>query len=155
MAVALEGLDLPLKASANVPGAGINQYRAVVFDTAGGSGPFDVILAASTSLPIVGVNQDEGDQLAIGSTTPPTVQAGESLRVRFVGMTKAEAGGAITAGQFCQVNGSGQFVGITSLNPAATATNTYVAGQALTPATGTGDYFTLLLWPGLGTLITT
>ena len=155
MAVELKGIDIPMKASANVPGGGIAQYTAVVIDVAGGSGPFDVIQATVTTQPIFGINQDQGDQLTVNSATPPTVLAGESLRVRVAGISRAVAGGAITAGQFLQVNASGQLVAITSLNPATTATNTYVVGQALTPATALGDIFTVALMQGIATLVTT
>lgn len=146
--------DLPMQASPNVGGGGIAQYTAVVIDVAGGSGPFDCIQATATTQPILGVNQSVGGPTAVGATSPVAVAAGQSMEVRAMGVTKAIAGGAITAGQFVQVNSSGQFVAITSLNPATTPTDTYVCGQALTPATASGDIFSLLLLPGLATLVT-
>lgn len=152
MAVSLKGFDLPMRVSAN--SAGIGQYLAVVEDVAGGSDVGDVILATATSQPVVGINQDMGDQLTVGSTTPPNALAGSSISVRMFGLSKAVAGGAITRGQYLQVNASGQLMAITSLNPATTPTNTYVVGQAETPATGAGDLFTVRLMPGLATLVT-
>jgi len=152
MAVELKGIDIPMKASANVGGGGLAQFTAVILDASAGFA--DVIQATATTQPIFGVNQDEGDQLVLNSATPPTVQAGESLRVRIAGLSKMVAGGAVTIGQFLQVNASGQAVAITSLNPATTATNTFVIGQALTAATQVGDVITVLLMQGLATLVT-
>lgn len=127
-----------------VAAGGIPQFCGVVIDTAGGSGPFDVILSSANTAPILGVNQSE-------EPTGP----GATCQVRILGVTKAIAGGAITAGQYVAPAASGQFTAITSLNPATTATNTYAAGIALTAATASGDVFSLLLIPGLASLVTT
>lgn len=145
--------DFPARASNNVPGGGIAQYTAVVLDTAGGSDVNDCIQATSINAPIFGVNQDVGQAQLPGQSAQP-VTAGESMRVRRRGVTRAVAGGVITRGQYVQVNASGQFVAITSLNPATTATDTYVVGVALTGAPTAGDIFSLDLMPSLTTLVT-
>lgn len=147
--------DLPLQASPNVPAAGIPQFAPVVLDTAAGAGPEDCVLATANTLPIIGVNQSVGGaQITPGSTSSVSVTAGESMAVRMLGVTKALAGGAITAGQAVAVNAQGQFVAVASLNPATTATNTFVAGFALDSASAAGDLFSLLLVPGLASLVT-
>lgn len=148
MAVELKGFDIPMKASPNVGGGGLAQYTAVILDSAAAF--MDCIQATATSTPILGINQDEGDQLTVNSTTPPTVQAGDSMRVRVSGISKAIAGGAITVGQYVAVNGSGQLVAATM---AAGATNSFIVGQALTAATGAGDVFSVLLLPGAATQV--
>jgi uncharacterized protein DUF2190 len=153
MSVQNQVFDIPMQVSPNA-GTGINQFRAVVQDVAGGSGPFDGILASSTSAPILGINQTMGNVSAVGVTTPPNATLGQSIAVRQLGISKAEAGGAITQGQYVAVNASGQLVAIASIAPAATATSTFAVGIALTPATAATDYFTVLLMPWLTTLVT-
>jgi hypothetical protein len=146
--------DYPFQASPNaaavtwsgnppVPAGGIPQYAAVVIDVAGGSGDFDVIVASANTQPILGINQSQ-------QPTGP----GATVDVRILGVSKALASAAITQGQFVAPTSSGQLAPLTSLNPATTATNTYAAGIALTAATGAGDLFSVLLIPGLATLVT-
>lgn len=128
-----------------VAGGGIPQFSAVMLDVAGGSGNFDVILAtAATAQPILGIVQSQ-------QPTGP----GATVQVRILGVSKAIASAAITAGQYVAATASGQLAPLTALNTASTATNTYVAGVALTAATGAGDLFSVLLFPGLATLVTT
>lgn len=145
--------DFPARASNNVPAGGIAQYTAVVLDLAAGSDVNDCIQATSINAPIFGVNQDVGGAQLPGQNPVP-VSAGESMRVRRRGVTLAIAGAPLTRGQYVQVNASGQFVPITSLNPATTATDTYVVGVALNNAPTAGDTFSLDLMPGLATLVT-
>lgn len=146
--------DLPGQASPNVPAGGIPQFTAVVLDTAAGSGPFDMIAASATTAPILGINQSVGGSMLPGATSAPNVTAGESMAVRVLGISKAIAGGAITPGQFVAVNASGQLVAVASLNPATTATDSYVVGVAMSAATAAGDLFSVYLIPGLTTLVT-
>lgn len=143
--------DVPMTASPN--SAGIPQFTAVVIDTAGGANIGDCILATGNTAPIFGVNQSVGSAPAVNGTYG-NVTAGQSMAVRIEGVTKLQAAGAITAGQYVSCNGSGQASAVTSLNPATTPTTTYVIGQALTAATGAGDLVSVLLRPALSTLAT-
>lgn len=140
--------DLPAQVSPN--SAGIPQYAVVVFDTAGGSGPYDMIAVANaTTLPI-GVNQSAGGPPTPGGTIAPNATAGQSIDVRVVGVTKCIAGAAIaTANTPVSANASGQVVAAA----AAGATNSYIVGIALTTAAAAGDLVTVLLTPGATTQV--
>jgi hypothetical protein len=116
---------------------GIPQFTAVVEDTGTGN-ILDVLLAGTGAL-ILGIAQD-------GPATGP----GQSLKVRRLGRSKAQASGAVTYGAIVYVaNASGQL----GVAPAAGATNVYAVGKAMTPATAAGDLFEVELMPGLTTQV--
>lgn len=112
---------------------GIPQYYAVVPDTSSGNSRDITLPDGNNTVPILGVLQDG-----------PAITAGQSGQVRVMGITKAVAHAAITYGQLVITHSDGTF------KPAAAAgaTNTFVAGVALTAATEIGDIFELLLLPG-------
>lgn len=143
-------LDLPGQVSANAAG-GIAQYACVAPDTAGN--PFDMIYPSGTGAFALGVCQSVGGPPVVGGAAAPVNTSGQSINVRILGMTKALAAAAITAGSYVQVSGaSGQVAAVTF--PGTGATNTYVLGYALTGATGANDQVTVLLIPGLTTQVT-
>jgi hypothetical protein len=130
---------LTYDALGNYSGGGIPQYTAVVIDTATG-GVNDVRLPTVANAQIIGIAQ-----------SAPATGPGQSCRVRVYGISKAQASAAITVGQQVAVaNTSGQL----GPAPAGTATNTYIVGVALTPASAAGDLFSVLLMPGASTVVT-
>lgn len=116
---------------------GIPQFVAVVEDTSTGL-VMDCKIAGTGAL-ILGIALD-------GPATGP----GQSLRVRKFGRSKAQASGAVSAGDIVYVaNASGQL----GTAPAAGATNVYAVGKAVTPATQVGDLIEVELIPGLTTQV--
>ena len=160
MATGNELFDLPFVASSNVSAltysgnpatyssGGLPQFRAVILDTATGNSR-DVKGATATSAPILGVLQNS--TVLAGGTTGAggAIGAGDQAIVRIYGVTKMEAGGAITTGSNVQVDGSGRCVTAS----AAGVSNNYLVGIALEAAAGSGDLITVLLMPGLMTQV--
>lgn len=137
--------DIDMQVSPNA--TSISQYAAVTGDTAGSPG--DAIYPAAAGF-AVGVSQSVGGPPVVGGSATSPSTPGQSLQVRVIGITKALAAAAITQYQMVSVSGAvGQF------GPAAAAgaTNSYIVGMALTPATQAGDLFTLLLFPGTTTIV--
>lgn len=141
MATEVQGLDYSYVASSNVTAltftgnppvyssGGIPQFYVVTADLADGTNGAVTLAASNTVLP-VGVAQDY-----------PAVTAGQSVRVRVSGVTKAIAGAAITVGALLKANASGQVVTASALG----ATNEYIIGQAETAATASGDVISVRL----------
>jgi len=116
---------------------GIPQFVAVIEDTT--TGNINDVKVATTGQLALGIAQD-------GPATGP----GQSLRVRELGISKAQAAGAVAYGDIVYVaNSSGQL----GTAPAAGATNVFAVGKARTPATQAGDLFEVLLMPGLTTQV--
>lgn len=133
---------------------GIPQFTAVVADTAGGAGMDDMIVATATTLPAFGINQSVGSAPSTTGGGYGNVSAGQSMAIRRRGVSKVRAGGAITIGAYVAVDSSGRAVAVSSLNPATTATNSYILGQALSAATQAEDLVSVELMLGTTTLVT-
>lgn len=142
------GFDLAAQVSPNA--VTIPQYSVVTHDTAGGSGPFDMILAvAATTFP-VGVVQSVGGPPTPGGTIAAANTPGQSIDVRVSGITKCVAGAAIAAaGTLVSAAAGGQVVAAA----APGATNSYVIGIALSTAAAAGDLVAVLLTPGATTQV--
>jgi hypothetical protein len=140
MAFEVTGLEFALQVSANAS-AGIPQFAAVKLDASGNVG--DCILAATSTDPTVGFNQDMGGAITTLAGAPPVCTSGQSIRVRFNGITKANASAAISLGDLLMVTTSGQVA--TATAPAATSI--HIVGQAMEAATEAGDIITVLLFP--------
>ena len=145
-------MDVAMNVSPNA--TSIAQYAAVTLDTAGGSGPFDCIYPAATGAPAIGFSQSVGGPPTPGGTIAAPATPGQSIQVRVLGVTKAIAAGAITAGAAVQVSGASGQVASVNLQPATTATNTFACGFALSPAAAAGDLVSVLLLPGITTQVT-
>lgn len=141
MAYEVNGIDMSYVASTNVTAltytgnppvyssGGIPQFTVVTQDLSDGTNGAVTGATSNTVLPI-GIAQDG-----------PAVTAGQSVRVRVSGYSKAIAGAAITYGALLKCNGSGQVVTASALG----ATNEYIIGQAETAATASGDVITVRL----------
>ncbi len=152
--------DLPFVASVNVPAivyggnpavyssGGLPQFRAVVPDTATGNSR-DIKGATVTTTPILGILQNS--TVLPGGTTGSggAIGPADAAQVRYFGISKVEAGGAVTTGAYVQSDGSGRAVTAS----AAGATNLYLMEIALTAATGAGDLIEVLLNPALMTQV--
>lgn len=135
--------DIPMRASANAS-SGIAQFCAVKLDTAGGSDVLDCIPAAANTDTVVGINQDVGSATTTLNGAPVNVSAGESMRVRQLGITKAQIASAVTRGDLLVVSGaSGQL----ATAPALAATTVHIVGIALQSGTNAGDLVAVLLTP--------
>lgn len=146
----LQGTDLPYRASANVSqptftgnppvysSGGLPQYRVVTYDLATGN-QSDVILASSTTVMPLGISQSGGPIPGVGVSGP-----GNSVQVRTQGVSKVEAGAAITVGALLMTDGTGRVV--TATAPAAT--NIFLVGQAESAATAAGDLVSVRLLLG-------
>lgn len=147
MAIQTGVFDVDGVVSANA-GAGLAQFTAATLDSAGNE--LDFIYPSGSGVFAVGIVQSVGGPPTVGSTTPPVNTSGQSVTVRMLGITKAIAAAAVTIGQLVSVSGA-----VGQLGPAAApgATNTFVVGIALTPATAQGDVFSVLLTPGLTTQV--
>ena len=138
------GGDIPRRASSNVTSltwtgnppsyssGGIPQYRVVTPDTGTGI-TGDVIVATSNTVLPLGIAQD-------GPATGP----GQSVRVRTLGESKVQAGGAINVGDLVMVTTGGKVIAAT----AAGATSFFIIGKASSPATADGDVITVQLMIG-------
>lgn len=71
--------------------------------------------------------------------------ANQAADVCLLGVTKAVAGAAITAGDFLMTDTSGRLITATSTN--------HRVGQAMEAATAAGQIITAALFPGLGTTV--
>lgn len=100
----------------------IRQFRAVAVDA---NGLVEEVGAADTD-PIAGVAQMPAD----------TAQS-EPIRIMKTGITFAEAGGAVTAGDMIATDAEGRFVDDNA--------GGNIVGIALTSAGAAGEYFALLL----------
>lgn len=147
---ALQGNDLPYRASSNVTSptftgnppayssGGLPQYRVVTYDLATGN-QSDIILASSATVMPLGISQSGGPIPGVGVSGP-----GQSVRVRTQGVSKVEAGAAITVGALLMTDSSGRVV--TATAPAAT--NVFLIGQAESAATAAGDLVAVRLMIG-------
>lgn len=151
--------DSPYQASSNVSAitytgnpatyssGGIGQFCAVTFDTATGN-PHDVKLAGNSTTFVVGINQSS--TVLPGASGIGAIAPGDAAEVRVAGVSKAQAGGAITVGQPVVVgNASGQL----SAAGATGATSVFIVGYAQTAASNAGDIFEVLLTPGATSIV--
>ena len=141
MAIEIPGLDLPMQVSPN--SAGFGQYCAVKLDLAGGSAMFDCIVGATNTDVIIGINQDEGGAITSLGGSAPNVTAGESIRVRVSGVTKAQIASGVARGDLLVCGAWGQL----ATAPALGATDVRVVGIALEAGTNQGDLVSVLLTP--------
>lgn len=152
MAFEVPVFDMGLRASVNATG-GIGQFCAVKLDTAAGSDVLDCILAAANTDAVIGINQDVGSATTTLGGAPVAVAAGESMRVRQLGVTKAQAASAITRGDLLVVgNASGQLATAPALT-GTTATSVHIVGIALQSATAVGDIISVLLTPMASSIV--
>jgi hypothetical protein len=140
------GLEIPLQVSPNA-GSGIAQYAAVKLDAAASFG--DCLPGAANTDAIVGFNQDAGGPTLTLGGTPPVASSGQSIRVRISGMTKANAGGAISLGDLLVVGAAG----VVNTAPALAATSVHIVGQAMEAAVEAGDIITVLLFPMASSIV--
>lgn len=151
MAVELPGLDLPMMASPNAS-TGIGQYCFVKLDTAGGSAMGDVIPAVANTDAAIGVNQDVGDTTTTLGGSPVNVAAGQSCRVRFMGLTKVSIASAVAKGDLLVVTAAGQVQTAPALT-GTTPTSVHIVGQALQAGTNAGDLVTAILFPMASSIV--
>lgn len=113
----------------NYVSGGIPYGCAVMQDT--GTAKTDDVILATTGLAIRGIN-----------CTQPAVGPQQALKAQALGIAICQASAAVTVGQTVYVaNASGQLGPV----PALGATNVIAQGQALTPATQIGDFFSVQL----------
>lgn len=127
---------------------GIPQFCVVTLDTATGNGR-DVKLATANTDQAIGILQNSGPGVLPGSAGLGAVAAGDACDVAIHGISKVQAGGAITVGQQVAVNASGQVVAA----PAAGVSQVFIIGRALTAATAAGDLVEVLLMLGAATQV--
>jgi hypothetical protein len=112
---------------------GIAQFTAVVEDTSSG-GINDVTTPAAAGAKAVGIAQDA-----------PAVGPGQPVRVCTRGVCKAVAGAAIAVGDSVYIGGTNGYL----ITMPTSATN-FSVGRALTPATASGDIFSVEVRPSDG-----
>lgn len=104
------------------------QYRAVLVASAAAGAGGRTLVCSQAGDPIVGILQNKPE-------------AEDGARVCFHGISKAMAGGAVTAGDVLRTNALGCLV---------TGNSGYVAGFALT-GVASGGVFTMAVQPGQST----
>lgn len=119
-------------ANHNYSSGGIPQFRAVKIDASGGV--VNDVIVASTGNRIVGIIQ-----------SAPATGPSQSCSVRFNGVSKAVAKGAIAVGDQVYV---GDTAGRLSTVTAEGATSVNMVGIALTSAVGDDDLFVVQLQIG-------
>jgi hypothetical protein len=149
MAFEVPVFDAALKASPNAS-SGIGQFCAVKLDTAGGSDVLDCIPATANTDAVIGINQDVGGPTTTLGGAAVNVSAGLSMRVRQLGITKAQIASAVTRGDLLVVSGSS---GQLATAPALAATSVRIVGQALQSGTNAGDIITVLLTPMASSIV--
>lgn len=148
MAFEVPVFDAALRVSANA-GSGIGQFCAVKLDVAGGSDVLDCIPASANTDFVIGINQDVGQATTTLNGAPVNASAGESIRVRQLGITKAQIASAVNRGDLLVVSGaSGQL----ATAPALAATTVRIVGVALQSGTNAGDVISVLLTPAASSI---
>ena len=125
----------------------IAQFRFVSVDASGNSE--DVIYPTGATVLVVGVCQETGGPPVAGGTIAAVNTPGQEISCRVQGITKAEAGAAVSINTAISTDSSGRAVTAT----AAAATSTYVHGIALEAATAAGDIITVLLFPNSSQIV--
>lgn len=118
----------------------IAQFRFVSPDSSGNSE--DVIYPAGASTLVLGVCQDVGQAPAAGGTIAQVNTPGQEISVRYLGLSKVEAGAAVSINTAVSSDSSGRAVSAT----AAAATSTYIHGIAMEAAGAAGDLITVMLF---------
>ena len=148
MAFEVPIFDASLRVSANAS-SGIGQFCAVKIDVAGGSDVLDCIPASANTDFVIGINQDVGSTTTTLNGAPVNAAAGQSIRVRQLGITKAQIASAVTRGDLLVVSGSS---GQLATAPALAATTVRIVAQALQSGTNAGDEIAVILTPGASSL---
>lgn len=125
----------------------IAQYRFVSPDASGNAE--DVIYPTGASVPVLGVCQDVGGPPAANSTIAQVNTPGQEIAVRFLGLSKVEAGAAVSINTPITSDSSGRAVSAT----AAAVTSTYIHGIAMEAASAAGDLITVMLFLNMSQIV--